>query len=106
MAPIKVTTGPALDRLRTAVNEYQGFYPGLIEMISKGELPEIIKDLSDMAKTMQKAGYVPPEMPAEKRKQLDYHNKLAKSVQDKEVAAYHRERARQIAVQIGEDVQV
>ena len=106
MASVKVTTGPALDRLQDAVNSRQSFYGGLIEAIQKGELPEIIKDLNDMATTMHKAGYIPPEMPTEKRKQFDYHDRLAKSVQDKEVAAYHRERARQIAVQIGEGVEV
>jgi hypothetical protein len=102
MTTINVTT-PALDKLSEDCAKSGGsFYRALSKAIQRGDMEAIVKDMAVIAKAVEKAGYVSPE----KREQYDYHDRLAKSVSDREVAAYHRERANQIAKQIGEDVEV
>jgi hypothetical protein len=53
-----------------------------------------------MAEAIGKSGYVPPA----RRDEYDYHDRLAKSVQDRQVAKWHRDQARKIREQVGEEV--
>jgi hypothetical protein len=79
----------------------RGLDGGLSIMAARGKLGLLAKAIEELADAVVKAGYVPAELKADH----DYHDRLAKSVQDREIAGYHREKARQIKSQMGEDVQ-
>jgi hypothetical protein len=89
---------PTLEEFEQACALGHGLYEGLSTMAARGKLGKLAKAMQELADAVVKAGYVPAGMKAEH----DYHDRLAKSVQDKEVAAYHCERAKQIKAQMGE----
>lgn len=89
-----------LDEFEKACAQGHGLYRGLEIMAGQGKLGLLAKAISDLAEVAIKAGYVPAEL----KEQHEYHDRLAKSVQDKEVAAYHREKAQRLRNQMGEDV--
>lgn len=67
-------------------------------MAGAGKLGGLARDFAQLAEQVAKSGYVPPA----RREKYEYHDKLAKSVQDRELAAYHRDKAREIRQQLGE----
>jgi hypothetical protein len=75
-------------------------HKALSAMGARGKLGLLAEEMQQIADAVVKAGYVPSEL----KEKHDYHDRLAKSVQDKEVAAFHREKAKQLASQMGEDV--
>jgi hypothetical protein len=97
MTTIK-TESPALDELAKASANAGSLYKGIEAMASLGKLGQVAKEMTELAETVAKSGYVPPAM----REKYDYHDKLAKSVQDREVARFHRDKAREIQAQLGE----
>jgi hypothetical protein len=88
-----------LEEFEKACSQGHGLDGGLSIMAARGKLGLLGKAISELADQVTKSGYVPAELKAEH----DYHDRLAKSVGDREMAAYHRERAKQIKSQMGED---
>ena len=88
----------AIDLLARASADELSVYEGLGHVAAAGMLGTLAKDLAALAEQVEKSGYVPPAKQAE----YDHHDRLAKSVQDRELARYHREKARAIQAQIGE----
>jgi hypothetical protein len=90
--------GPAIDELAKASAQAGSLYLGLEHMSGLGMLGQVAKEIGQLAGKVEKSGYVPPAS----REKHDYHDRLAKSVQDREIAAYHRGKAREIRSQLGE----
>jgi uncharacterized coiled-coil DUF342 family protein len=90
--------GQAITEFAEASANARSLWKGLEHMGARGLLRQVAREISELAERCEKAGYVPPEH----REKYEYHDRLAKSVQDREVAAWHREKAREIAKQIGE----
>ena len=88
----------AIDLLARASADEGSVYKGLEHAAAAGILGTLAKDLAALAEQVERSGYVPPA----KQAAYAYHDGLAKSIQDREIAAYHRERARAIKAQLGE----
>ena len=88
----------AIDLLALASADEGSVYKGLGHVAAAGKLGTLAADLAALAEQVTKAGYIPPA----KRAEYDRHDRLAKSVQDRELARYHREKARAIQAQLGE----
>jgi hypothetical protein len=67
-------------------------------MAALGLLGQVAKEIAELADKAFDSGYVPPA----RREKYEYHDRLAKSVGDREVAAFHRDKARQARRQLGE----
>ena len=91
---------PAVDELAKASAANGSLYKGLEHMAALGRLGEVAEQLGQFAEHVSKSGYVPPA----RRADYERHDRLAKSVQDHEVARYHRDKAREIRGQLGEEV--
>jgi hypothetical protein len=90
---------PAIEELQKACAQAHGLYGGIGLMASVGKLREIARDFESLADQVAKSGYVPPA----KRADYEYHDKLAKSATlDREVARWHRDKAREIRNQLNE----
>jgi hypothetical protein len=91
--------GPALDEFAKASAQAGSVYKGLEHMGGLGMIGTLAKELAGLAEQVAKSGYVPPA----KREKHEYHDKLAKSANlDRDVARYHRAKAREIRAQLGE----
>lgn len=89
----------AIELLARASADEGSVYKGLGHMAAAGMLGALAADLGKLAEQVQKSGYVPPAKQAE----YDYHDRLAKSSGlDRELARYHRDKAREIRAQLGE----
>jgi len=87
-----------LDEFMGACAEGRGLYEGLAIMGGRGKLGAVAKEIERLAEAVTKTGYVPPE----REKEYAYHDRLAKSVGDREVARFHRAKAAEIKNQLGE----
>jgi len=67
-------------------------------MASAGKLREIARDFESLADQVAKSGYIPPARQAE----YEHHERLSRSIGDREVARYHRDKMREIRGQLGE----
>src|SRR5258708_17694309 len=90
---------PAIEELANASAKAGSLHRGLEHMAGLGWLGQLAKELADLADQVAKSGYVPPAQ----REKHDYHQRLAKSVGDRELARYHRDKAREIRAQLGEE---
>lgn len=90
---------PALTEFATASASAGSVFRGLEHMAALGLLGQVAKEIAELADKAYDSGYVPPV----RRDKYEYHNRLAKSVGDREVAAYHREKAREARRQLGEE---
>ena len=88
----------AIDLLIRASADEQSVAKGIGHVAAAGMLGTLAKDFGRLAEQVERSGYVPPA----RREEYERHDRLAKSVGDREVAAYHRERARAIKAQLGE----
>jgi hypothetical protein len=89
---------PAIEELQKACAQAHGLYGGIGLMASAGKLREIARDFESLADQVAKSGYVPPARQAE----YERHERLSRSIGDREVAAYHRQKMREIRGQLGE----
>ncbi len=88
---------PAIGYLAEASANEGSVFKGLEHVAGKGILGALARELAELAEEVAKSGYVPPAKRAEHAR----HERLAKSTQDREVAQYHREKAREIRAQNG-----
>jgi hypothetical protein len=89
---------PVIDEFEKACARGHGLYQGIALMAEAGKLRELAKDFARMADQVAKSGYIPPARQAE----YERHERLSKSVGDREVARYHRDKMREIRGQLGE----
>jgi hypothetical protein len=90
--------GEAIEYLAEASANEHSVMKGLEHVAGAGMLGKLAREIDQLAEKVIKSGYVPSAL----REKHDYHDRLAKSVQDREVAAYHRDKAREIRAQLGE----
>lgn len=91
---------PALTEFAKASADAGSVYKGLEHMAGLGLLGQVAKEIAELAGKAYDSGYVPPA----KRDKYEYHARLAKSAGlDRELAAYHRERANEARRQLGEE---
>jgi hypothetical protein len=90
---------PAIAELASASAQAGSLYKGIEHMAGLGQLGTVAKELARLADEVAKSGYVP----SAKREKHEYHDRLAKSANlDKEIARWHRDKAREIRSQLGE----
>ncbi len=92
------TTGPAVDAFAADAADRRSVYKAIGYWAAEGRLGDLAAELTELASTVSKSGYVPPARRAEAEK----YDELAKSVTDRELARFYREKSRQAAAQTGE----
>ena len=94
----KVELPPVVEDFISAVNRLKSGSQGLAHMAAEGRLGELAEGIGEVAKAVEISGYVPPKRLQEAARDTE----LAKSVSDRSLALYYRERAKRAAPQTGE----
>jgi hypothetical protein len=92
------TTGPLVDEFASDVAERKSAHKAIGQWAAEGRLGDLAKELGELADIVAKSGYVP----ARRRADAEKYQELAKSVTDRELARYYRDKAKQAATQMGE----
>jgi len=87
-----------VDEFARACADRQSVYKGLQYFVAKGRMGELADAMRELAENVTASGYVAPV----DRKEYERLTELAKSVSDKELARYYREKAARIREQLGE----
>jgi hypothetical protein len=93
----QVDTGPLVDEFITDTAVRKSAAKALAHWITAGRLGALAKELGNLAAEMERV-YTPPE----RRAEAERFEKLAKSVQDRELARTYREKAKAARSQMGE----
>jgi hypothetical protein len=91
-------TGPLLDELAAVSAEQRSTYKAIGLMAAKGKLGALAKELAELADDIAKSAYVPPAAKADHHR----YQELAKSVTDRELARFYRDKAAAARSQMGE----
>jgi hypothetical protein len=92
------SSGSLIDEFAADAARRSSVPEALEHWIAQGKLGALAKELSHLAEELERV-YTPPARQAK----AERHEALAKSVNDRELAAYHKARAQRARSQMGED---
>ncbi len=93
-----INTGPLVDEFIADTAERKSAASAIAHWLTNGRLGSLAKELGNLAEEVERL-YVPPA----RRAEAEHYEELAKSVQDKDLAKYYRDRAKRARRQTGED---